>query len=351
MPKKMNKSVKQVKAVKKVQKIPSPQRVHYAPVAMSKSIQTRRGPQVQTLGNCTRITHSEWFTTVIALALGTFRVQQFSVNPGISTIFPWLSRVAQRYETYKFRKLQFEYHTICSSLTTGTFGMVFDFDANDAAPSDVIQALTYHDKYSSVPWDSGNLSCDLQQGDKPLSRYVRAGIPTTLTDLKTTDLGTLSVFTDTIGPVVGAVGRIEAKYVIDLYTPQIDNDVGGSWTGTTGLSNANLVGAQASWLGDEGSVAPFVWSSTNDLLFTQTFEGLVTIFITGTGLNGALVFARNGEGSLTNIGYVTTATSASATCSIKLAPGTLLSAGVAVGTTVSYTRWLFSSGTYSSFAT
>jgi len=149
--------------------------------------------------------------------------------------------------------------------------MVFDFDANDTAPPDVLQALTYHDKYSAVPWDSGSLSCDLQQGDKPPSRYIRAGIPSALTDLKTTDVGSLSIFTDTVGPITGSIGRVEVKYVVELYTPQVDSDVGGSWTGNSGLNSGNLVGSQANFLADNDSVAPFVWQSASGLSLAQSY--------------------------------------------------------------------------------
>jgi hypothetical protein len=135
-------------------------------------------------------------------------------------MFPWLSQVAQRYETYKFRKLLFEYHTRAATSQVGTVGLVFDFDAEDPAPASQMEALSYHDKCADSPWKDDCVVLDLAQGDRLPIRYTRAGTPTGNYDIKTYDVGNLHVFTDGVASSTN-LGLLEVKYVVDLYTPQI----------------------------------------------------------------------------------------------------------------------------------
>jgi len=201
----------------------------------------------------------------------------------VASIFPWLSQVAQRYETYKFSSVKFEYHTRAATSQTGTVGLVFDFDAQDDPPMDQMSALSYHDKSADAPWKDMSFSLDLRQGDHLPARYTRSGLPASPYDLKTLDLGNLHVFTDGVTASAN-LGLLEVCYDIELFTPQIQPGVGGRFFNSAGLNATHLIGTVASFSADKSAIAPFIVTDTATLTFNQTYQGLIAWQIAGTGL-------------------------------------------------------------------
>lgn len=266
-------------------KASSSSNVGYAPVAASRSVNTRPIPSVSTNGMVTRVVHSEYFATVISTGTG-FTVFSYSCNPGMASIFPWLSVIAQRYETYKFRDVCFHYHPRVPTSTAGTVGMVFDFDANDPAPTSQMEALSYHDKTADATWKEQKVRLDLAQGDRLPTRYTRVGLTNATQDLKTLDLGRLHVFVDGVAALT--VGLLEVSYVVDLYTPQIQNPLGGALNGDTArraLDPTHLFGDQA----DDEALLPFsVSEDGGTITFDQVFEGIFSYRFVGTGLAGTI---------------------------------------------------------------
>jgi len=84
-----------------------------APVAKSRTVKTNK-PKIKTLsnGDCV-ITHREYVADILAGANNpsAFNVTTFPVNPGQSSSFQWLSRIAANYESYQFQSLSAEYET------------------------------------------------------------------------------------------------------------------------------------------------------------------------------------------------------------------------------------------------
>jgi len=67
-------------------------------------------PKMHTDGNSIRVSHREYVMDILAPDNGQeFNPMVFTVNPGDSTIFPWLSNLAQLFEQYKFHGLVFEF--------------------------------------------------------------------------------------------------------------------------------------------------------------------------------------------------------------------------------------------------
>lgn len=325
----------------------SSSKMGYAPVAMSRAVVSQRIPQIVSNGNTTRITHSEFFAS--AASTGTaYAVSSFPCNPGVASMFPWLSQVAQRYETYKFRRVQFEYHTRAATTQVGTVGMVFDFDAGDAAPASQMEALSYHDKSADSPWKDSCLVLDLAQGDRLPTRYTRSGTPSTPYDIKTYDIGNLHIFVDGVTASTN-LGLLEVKYIIDLYTPQIQTPVGGSFSATVGLNGTNVFGTN--WTPDPSAISCFRTPTTSDILiFNQTWEGLVTFHLVGTGLAADFAPVITG-GSASVIGQIVdaAATVVRGQMRIRASPGTSIKPTI-TATTVTATNWSFASASYESLA-
>lgn len=50
------------------------------------------------------------------------------LNPGNQALFPWLSKIAWNFTTYKFSHISFEYKTACATTTSGVFVTCLDKD-------------------------------------------------------------------------------------------------------------------------------------------------------------------------------------------------------------------------------
>jgi hypothetical protein len=264
------------------------------------------------------------------------------LNPGVAAIFPWLSSVAQRYEKYRFRSLSFDYHTRAATSQVGTVGMVFDFDAQDPAPTSQMMALTYHDKVADSPWKDMCLRTDLAQGDRMPVRYTRAGQPSGSFDLKTFDLGNLHIFTDGVAASTN-LGLLEVNYSVDLFTPQIQDPVGGYVYNNAGLDATHLIGTVSSFVPDAQALLPGVASATNTFTFNQAFDGLLAYNIQGTVLSANLDPHAAGSGALSSTG--TSVVNAAGTqvvgyCKVSAQPGTVIVPTI-TATTVTSVAYIF----------
>ena len=53
------------------------------------------------------------------------------LNPGLQTSFPWLSNIANNFETYKFNSLSVEFIPAVGTSTDGALSIAPDYDATD----------------------------------------------------------------------------------------------------------------------------------------------------------------------------------------------------------------------------
>jgi hypothetical protein len=70
-------------------------------------------------GAKTRIRHREYVGDIIATGGSDFSVTSYVVNPGNSTLFPWLSVIAQNYGQYEFKGLVAQFVSSTSDITAG----------------------------------------------------------------------------------------------------------------------------------------------------------------------------------------------------------------------------------------
>lgn len=144
-----------------------------------------------------------------------FGVTQFPINPGQSSMFPWLSRQAILYERYKFTQLEFYYKTTTNQFVATSVGKVVynvDFDASDPPPVSKQQAMDSEPAVSCAPYE--NMQLTVPQSDLNSVtgwRYVRPGGLPGGGDIKTFDVGNLNVVTDSNGGTA-AIGELHVRY-------------------------------------------------------------------------------------------------------------------------------------------
>ncbi len=140
------------------------------------------------------------------------------VNPGLSASFPWLSKIANNYDMYKFRKLRIYYITKTQSGNTGEITIVFDPKSTDSPPASDTEALQYNTKISTFPWVASACVDVPYDVLGRLPRFlVRDGVVSA--DVSEFDVGVIHVITG--GNLAGRAGQLWLEYEIELMEPQI----------------------------------------------------------------------------------------------------------------------------------
>jgi len=158
----------------------------------------------------------------------SFATTNFAVNPGQSAVFPWLSKEALLFEKYKILRLEFYYRPQVSAYAangqTGKVMLSFDFDASDAPPGSKQQVEDTHPHSDGMPYEEVILTIDPKDCSLQDSYFVRPGGLPGSSDIKTYDVGVLSV--STIGNNSTAnIGELRVRYAIALQDPVLENTI------------------------------------------------------------------------------------------------------------------------------
>lgn len=307
-----------------------------------------------------RLKHREFLNDVYSGPLaGVFSNVSFSVNPGLSTVFPFLSQIAANYEQYRFHGLVFEFisSTAPYGVTSlGTYVMAMEYNA--AAPAFTSKPQIENSDYAlSARLDKcGMYGVECAAGQQAQEfLYVRA--PGQATPVNLTDLGLMQFVTVPGAGIAvnSALGELWVSYDIELVRPRIsaarygyfhNYGTGADDASPLGLANASVkaYGALAGVTVTGTNVINFVGGSVGDTYYmTITWVGAVgvantapaltlagcEIFYVLNGLASAQVAAGNTVISNTMIleCYVTVTAEAPLTASITVAKGSAIPAG------------------------
>ena len=261
-----------------------------------------KAPKIQASRDTCNIKHREFIGNVSGSNL--FQVAlTLSVNPGLSTTFPWLSIMAQAWEQYKFRKLRFVFLTRTGSNTPGSVIMSPDYDSSDAAPATEQIMSTYDGTVEDAPWkdNSCNLKVNLLSGAGGPRKFVRTGALLPNQDIKLYDVA--NMFVGTVDGTNVAWGKLWVEYDIDFWVPQLPPVglpsllQGGSIAGGGVLTAANPLGTLP--VLDVQSSGLTV-DSTSLITFLNPGTQTIYLNLTGTGLSGAVVSAISGAPSISS---------------------------------------------------
>lgn len=200
-----------------------------------------------------------------------------AINPGIASMFPWLSKHANLYEKYRFKKLVYRYKTVSPTTSAGQVLMAYDMDPSDGSPADVA-AMSQSAKYADGPvWQKLSLSipCDQEW------RYVNstANVPTGR-DARLTHLGNFWMAVQDCADNASK-GYLEVEYVVEFK---------GKSTDEGALSPSRNV-AQFLNLSSETASADIRWPLSATVFGTPDAAGGITLspgryLFTVMGVNG-----------------------------------------------------------------
>ncbi len=210
------------------------------PLAMARNERTRMpkitGSPYQGDGRV-RVRHREYIQDVLGSVL--FSAQLISINPGLSTMFPWLSVLAQQFESYLFRRFKLCYETQKSASTSGTLMLAVDYDAGDSVPLSKQALMAYHNAVRSAVWNECCFMGDVLDLKKfGAQRYIRTGSLAANLDIKTYDVGNVILAVQGEADA-SAIGELYVEYDVELITPQVQADPSlavsfyESWSGSS----------------------------------------------------------------------------------------------------------------------
>lgn len=291
--------------------------------AYAKGQQTRN-PRITSSAVSTRIIHREMVMKVAMTV--NFTVSKISINPGLAQSFPWLSRQAVSWETYRFNSLRYCYYTRVGSATGGSVILAPDYDAKDSNPASEMDASSYVGCAEDVSWK--DITCTLRsEGMHALGpkKYTRQGSVQANEDIKTYDVG--SLFVCTLDGVAGPAGNLWVEYDITLTNPQIP-------PGGLGAPYQRIIGAaitSASPLGPSPQMtgtATFATIAGQVLTFTSAGRFNVDLWVNTSTSATMAASAVGGGGTVVDYGQPT------GSGSIRLQDVVVVDA--VVGTTITY---------------
>lgn len=168
-----------------------------------------------------RVRHREYVRDLVGSDI--FECTGFALNPGLGSIFPWLSSMATNYESYKFKRLMFIYETQQSTSTVGSVMLAVSFDADDPLPEDKQGMMSYKGAVRGPTWTEFCYDCaGLDLVKFASQRYVRDTVLLDNEDQKTYDVGRLFLATQGIVDET-LIGELYVAYDVELITPSGGN--------------------------------------------------------------------------------------------------------------------------------
>jgi len=265
----------------------------FAPTSMSRSVRTGK-PSIQTMrnGDC-RIVHREYIQDITSSATSnTFSASSLSINPGQSAVFPWASKIAQNFESYRFRKLNFYYETEQASTLVGTVVQAVDYDSADSTPTSKQAMMQFRGSVRSAAWNASKHVSMLEDLSKKKTYFVRPSVQPANTDIREYDVGKYVIASQVTGTSV-LLGEVYVEYDLELLTPIFNSSVGDceSFTisGGTGQAQNHFFGTDVAAVTNSAKetgqpLTVFTDVAAGTFTFQRAFTGLVTLELVGTGM-------------------------------------------------------------------
>jgi hypothetical protein len=249
----------------------------------------------------TIIKHSEYIGDVNGSVNFTVAMT-LNCNPGLTNSFPWLAQIANAYEKFCIKGIQYRFNTEAPSTITGSIFLSPEYNPQDAAPVTKMETFQNENTAKTVPWRSVNCKIPTKYLRVYNDYFIRSGALAVNQDLKTYDPFVLYVCTQGQANT-NMCGEIWVDYEIELINPIGNMNFGsGSYyanasLSATVLSPGTAVGPIQITVGAlSGGDATFLMSP---LVVNQ--EYLVTTGTTGTVLTANVLSNVSGMTPVTTI--------------------------------------------------
>lgn len=218
---KSSQSSKKKKSSSKPKTKTGPQRVVEVSAPAAKSYRIRNnGPIERSRGHQERmVVQREMVLSNIVSSTGFALMATISIQPGLVSSFPWLSKEAQNWQQYNVEELVVEYIPTTGTNTLGEIIISPEYDVSNAAPDSEINAMQNLGAVADSCWT--RIVCPLDRkamhGLGP-RKFIRTG--NVSGDLKTFDAAKVHIFTNNFASGGVVCGKLYFRYKISLMVPQ-----------------------------------------------------------------------------------------------------------------------------------
>lgn len=182
-------------------------------------------PAFNSLTSGFRVTHREYVRDITSST--SYASTTFSINPGVSASFPWLSAVAANFEEYRIRGMVVYLNSSSGSAVgstntaLGIWGVVTQYDPSEPNFTNKQQAENYVGCQSASPSQSVIHGIECKPRSNVLDKmYVRTGPVVDTEDYKFYDWGKVTIFTSG-SQAASVIGELWISYDIEFYKPRL----------------------------------------------------------------------------------------------------------------------------------
>ncbi len=226
---------------------------------------------------------------------GAFKLEKFTINPGYSATFPWLSVIAQVFESWRPMGVAFEYVSLSGTAVGSTntaLGQLIlapQYNAYGLDPVNKVQLEGFPDAVSVCVDQSALLGVEckrnLRQSDALLIRNTNVVNNATSMAAGLFDLGDLFVATNGLQGTTVAVGELWVIYDVELFNPIVPRSIvpqGASFYSNTATNQVTFFDECAQLSNDVGLVSSLSGATIYFDNLQQGAEYVVILYYTQT---------------------------------------------------------------------
>lgn len=205
-----------------------------------------------------RVRYREFLATLLGANSAFVITNQFTLNPGISGTFPWLSGIALNYNKWRLNRLKLHYLSECATTEQGVVVVALNTDAAANQPGSKQQLLLLEHSLRMNPWDSSSVEFrDLKTlGPWLFTRTVplfpsvpNSSYQSSTIDVHTYDAGVL--YTAVSGTTTDTFGDLYIEYEIEFDEPVASpgrSTFVGAFSGTAARTALGAAAGASAWL-------------------------------------------------------------------------------------------------------
>lgn len=182
-----------------------------------------RSPRIFMRGSHTVVSHDEYVGDVITDTNNEFAYDYYNINPGNSILFPWLSVIASRFESYRFSRFEATYRGMTSTSVGGAVILSVDYDPEEGDTGQQTKQTLLQNEGSldGTPWTTFTHRSSLSNLRR-LGPYRFVQNADQETPSRTDSAGVLYVATTPMVVSPGTdIGDLWISYEVEFITPVI----------------------------------------------------------------------------------------------------------------------------------
>jgi len=208
-------------------------------------------PLMHGSGQSIVVRHKEYITDIISSGTAnTFQCSQaYALNPGLSSVFPWLSTIAQQFQEYTWKGIVFHYESTSgnsiASTNTSLGTVMMGTQYKTTAPAFTNKQVMLNEYFTSDAKPSESfchpIECDPKENPYNV-QYVRGAAVPVGEDPKTYDLGAFYYASTGMQGTNVNMGELWVTYEVELRKPVVTGEVAfyGDSSHFNGLTPTNL---------------------------------------------------------------------------------------------------------------